>query len=94
MVIVIFIVLLVVLLGGGLTAVIIVLAGNKRENPAQLPQPNQVAMPHPATPAASPGPEKIVERQVLVQRCPHCHEFTPVDLSACKSCGAKIQSPS
>lgn len=41
---------------------------------------------------ASEGPvrivERIVERQVLVIRCKFCGELSPVDLDACKSCGA------
>ncbi len=35
--------------------------------------------------------EKIIERQVLVARCQYCGELTPVDLVACKSCGARIK---
>jgi hypothetical protein len=34
--------------------------------------------------------ERVVERQVLVQRCRFCQKLTPVDLSACKECGAKL----
>jgi hypothetical protein len=33
---------------------------------------------------------EIIERQVLVMRCPYCKELTPVDLSDCRSCGARI----
>lgn len=35
--------------------------------------------------------EKIVERQIVVTHCKFCNELTPVDLSACKSCGARIR---
>ncbi len=33
--------------------------------------------------------ERIVERQVLVERCTFCGKLTPVDLEACAECGAK-----
>lgn len=32
--------------------------------------------------------ERIVERQVVVMRCRFCKKLTPVDLTACESCGA------
>lgn len=35
--------------------------------------------------------ERIVERQVLVMHCKHCQQLTPVDLSECKSCGARLR---
>ncbi len=38
----------------------------------------------------SDSKETVVERQVLVTRCAHCAELTPVDLSACRSCGARL----
>jgi len=34
--------------------------------------------------------ERIVERQVLVTRCRFCTKLTPVDLTACAECGAKL----
>lgn len=34
--------------------------------------------------------EKVIERQVVVTRCGYCEKLTPVDLSACKSCGATL----
>lgn len=34
--------------------------------------------------------ERVIERQVLVVRCRFCSKLTPVDLSACKECGAKL----
>lgn len=37
-----------------------------------------------------PVRERIIERQVVVTRCRYCNELTPVDLSACKSCGARL----
>lgn len=35
--------------------------------------------------------EKIIERQVVVMHCRFCKELTPVDLSDCKSCGARLK---
>jgi hypothetical protein len=35
--------------------------------------------------------ERIVERQILVTHCKFCKELTPVDLSECKSCGARLK---
>lgn len=35
--------------------------------------------------------EKVIERQLVVMHCKFCNELTPVDLSACKSCGAGIR---
>lgn len=35
--------------------------------------------------------EKIIERQVVVMHCQFCKGLTPVDLSDCKSCGAKLR---
>jgi hypothetical protein len=33
--------------------------------------------------------EKIIERQVVVERCPHCDKLSPVSSSgACEHCGA------
>jgi hypothetical protein len=32
--------------------------------------------------------EKIIERQVVVQRCPHCEQLSPVSAGACEHCGA------
>ena len=46
-----------------------------------------------AQPAAAPQTitrERIIERQVVVMRCKYCAELTPVDLSSCKSCGARL----
>ncbi len=34
--------------------------------------------------------EKIIERQIVVTHCKYCKELTPVDLSACKACGATL----
>jgi len=33
---------------------------------------------------------ETIERQVLVTRCAYCRDLTPVDLSSCKNCGAKL----
>lgn len=33
---------------------------------------------------------EVIERQVIVMRCAHCGELTPVDLSKCKNCGASV----
>ena len=44
-----------------------------------------------ASPSPAPSVEKvIVERQVVVTRCRYCKELTPVDLTECKSCGARL----
>ena len=32
----------------------------------------------------------VIERQIVVTRCRFCAQLTPVDLSACKSCGAQM----
>jgi hypothetical protein len=32
--------------------------------------------------------ERVIERQVLVMRCPYCAALTPVDVKTCQSCGA------
>ena len=34
--------------------------------------------------------QHVVERQVVVTRCKFCGQLTPVDLTACKSCGAQM----
>jgi hypothetical protein len=34
------------------------------------------------------GEGRTIEREVLVTRCKFCQAVTPVDLAACKSCGA------
>jgi len=42
-----------------------------------------------AAPARAPGArERVIERQVVVARCRYCSELTPVDLPACRHCGA------
>jgi hypothetical protein len=33
---------------------------------------------------------EVIERQVIVMRCAHCGELTPVDLTRCKNCGASV----
>ncbi len=35
--------------------------------------------------------ERIIERQVVVTRCQFCGELTPVDLTACAACGARLK---
>jgi hypothetical protein len=34
--------------------------------------------------------ERVIERQVVVTRCKYCNEYTPVDASQCKGCGATL----
>lgn len=34
--------------------------------------------------------EKVIERQVVVTRCGFCKKLTPVDLTACENCGARL----
>jgi hypothetical protein len=41
----------------------------------------------------SPAPaerERIVERQIVVMHCIYCGKLTPVDLSQCRECGARL----
>jgi len=60
------------------------------DEPAPLPLP-----PAPQDPPDYAEPnvvrEKVIERQVVVTRCQFCGELTPMDLSACKSCGGKVR---
>ncbi len=37
----------------------------------------------------NPRYEHTIERQVLVARCRYCQQITPVDLAACRNCGAR-----
>lgn len=59
--------------------------------PSQPQQPQ--GMQQPAQPSAqppfSPPVEKVIERQVLVVRCPYCKGLTPADVATCQTCGAK-----
>ncbi|MBK6520749.1 MAG: hypothetical protein IPM79_12500 [Polyangiaceae bacterium] len=34
--------------------------------------------------------DRLVERQVLVMRCPFCKKLTPADLKECENCGGRI----
>lgn len=59
--------------------------------PPPAPSPAPVASAKAAGPEPVPAAERVViERQVLVMRCKHCATITPVDLSACSHCGAKL----
>ncbi len=60
--------------------------------PAQPQQPQgmqQPAQPQPQPPFSPPAAEKVIERQVLVVRCPYCKGLTPADIANCQTCGAK-----
>ena len=48
------------------------------------------AGPPPVAAAAPQVVREVIERQIVVMRCAHCGELTPVDLSRCKNCGASI----
>jgi hypothetical protein len=52
----------------------------KREPTAAAMQPPVQQPPHVI--------EKIIERQVVVERCPHCDQLSPVTAGACEHCGA------
>ncbi|MBL8604326.1 MAG: hypothetical protein JNK72_20545 [Myxococcales bacterium] len=70
-------------LGGGAPAV---------AAPAYVAPAAQPAWPGAAA-SHAPGErvvEKVIERQVLVVRCQFCRKLTPVDMSECKECGAKM----
>lgn len=62
------------------------------------PSSSPTSDPAPTTPPAraEPAPhvlverERIIEREVLVMRCRYCAKLMPVDLSACRECGAKL----
>ena len=41
-------------------------------------------------PAKRVEKEKILEQQVVVARCRYCDALTPVDLSECEGCGARL----
>jgi hypothetical protein len=36
------------------------------------------------------GPDRLIERQVVVARCRYCGQMTPVDLGGCQFCGGKL----
>lgn len=66
------------------------------EAPAQAPRAaaRPAARP-PVSVAVASAPQvvvqrEVIERQVIVMRCAHCGELTPVDLSRCKNCGASV----
>lgn len=85
--------LLVAILGVPLVAVALLLGwvravarrGAARRQHEQALRANRE--PHRAPP---PERERVIERQVIVTRCKFCQNLTPVDLSACKECGAKL----
>jgi hypothetical protein len=73
------------------------IARGKARYAAQRQRRATQGVPEPESePPAKPIPttvverERIIERQVLVTRCTFCKKLTPVDLSACDGCGAKL----
>ena len=45
----------------------------------------------PVQAAPAPSTERVVvEREILVVRCPYCKNLTPADLSKCRACGAEV----